>query len=589
MSQRLPVLFRMLRGYRFSLFALLIVALPLSTASAQITSPVQPVYQHGAVAADHPAASAAGVEILQAGGTVVDAAVATGFALSVVRPASSGLGGGGFMVLWLAESKTSVALDYRERAPAAAHRDMYRDPLQPTRAIPDKSEHGPFAVAIPGHVAGLCLAHQKYGKLPLATVLAPAIRLAKEGVLADELDVSIITRLQKDFRKRPELQTQFAPFWKLYLYEGRPVQLGDCLTSPQDKVLELIAQRGPEAFYTGEVAESLCAAAGADGNWLTVDDLRVYRPTLREPLRYSDNDGELLTMPPPSSGGIALIAALKLQQALGATHPNWRVTRENRTSATSLHQLAEILKPVFADRAQFLGDADYVQVPVQTLLSDERACERAQGLNPQLAIDWKKYGSVAATKDGGTTHFSVMDSAGNAVACTETINLTYGSWVVDPQFGIILNNEMDDFAAVPGTQNAFGLLQSENNAVAPGKRPLSSMTPTILVRDGKAVVAVGASGGPRIITATWQVYLNLTRHGLSPQESVIAPRIHHQWFPDQLELEGALFEQHQAELEELGHKIQRRQESAVVQVVTRDATGIRPASDPRKFGRPAGY
>ncbi len=571
------------------LTVLLIWAVLLALSSVPAWAADAAVYQRGVVAADHPLASEAGVEVLRQGGNVVDAAVATGFALSVLRPASSGLGGGGFMVIWNRETRQATTIDYRERAPSQATRETYFDPRNPKAQVPELSYHGPLAVAVPGHVAGLCYAHQKYGKLSLERVLAPAIRLAVDGFPVDPHDLEVRAEVLGDIRRNPNLRDTYRPLYDLYLQGRRQLRLGDRIRSPQAEVLQLIARHGPKAFYEGEVARAIVAAAGADGKWLSLNDLRLYQPLERKPLSGTFDGYELITMPPPSSGGIALIESLNMLQAVELAHSDRRIGVINRQSPSTLHTLTEILKHAFADRAEFLGDPDFVPVPVDRLTNPEYAKVLAKRIDWESTKPLQAYGRYMPSKDSGTTHFSVMDGAGNAVACTETVNTTYGSWVVEPRFGIVLNNEMDDFAAVPGTPNAFGLIQGEANSVLAGKRPLSSMTPTIVIKDGKAVHALGASGGPKIISATFQVLLNLTRHEMPPNTAVTAPRIHHQWLPDSLQMESPLFESSGGSLKKLGHMVQRKGESAVVQAVSRLPDGLHGMSDPRKNGKAAGF
>ena len=554
-------------------------------ASAALDSSGDPVFQHGAVAADHPLASAAGVEILKQGGNVVDAAVATGFALSVVRPASCGIGGGGFMVIWDAAKQRAVAIDYREQAPAAATREMYLKPGVPEKARRDASRFGHLAVAVPGHVAGLCHALREYGTLDLKTVLAPALRLCREGFVVDPHDSEVQAEVIDDFRQHPEFKERFATLYRRYLHDGKPWEANEKFHSPLTPVLEKIAASGPEGFYGGEVAEAIVAEMRAHGGIVTLDDLKGVKPVAREPLTSEFAGLQLYTMPPPSSGGVALIQTLRMLETVDRpTDPpaQWG-------DPARLHLLTEAFKHAFADRASFLGDADFADVPLKRLLGEEHIRELAGRIDPKRTRPTESYGRFAGKEDAGTSHFSVIDAAGNAVACTETINTAFGSFVVEPRFGIVLNNEMDDFTAQPGVANAFGLQQSEANTVAPGKRPLSSMTPTILVRNGKAVFALGASGGPRIITATTQALLHLARDGMSPREAVRAPRLHHQWLPDRLDLERGIHPEIARELEKLGHTVRSIDESAVVQAVSREKDGIRAASDPRKHGVAAGH
>ena len=539
------------------------------------------VYQHGAVAADHALASEVGVEILKQGGNVVDAAAAVGFALSVLRPASSGIGGGGFMLIWDAKEQRCIVLDYRERAPLRATAEMFA--VGHVSNVPHASVCGPLAAAVPVHVAGLCHAIEKYGRLPIAKVVAPAIRLARDGVPADAHFVKTRKSAVATWSKWPkDFRDQFMAFHNSYLLTGKSIKEGDTVTSPQLPALEQIAARGAAGFYSGPVAESLFELSRKNGGLFTAEDFRDVQPVRREPLKLSYHGYDVLTMPPPSSGGIAMVTTLQILEELDAKMPS-------SSEAESAHRLTEAFKHAFADRAEFLGDADFTEVPVSKLISREHARELASRIDLKHTQPTKSYGRFAPVNDSGTTHFSVIDADGNAVACTETVNTEYGSWIVEPKFGILLNNEMDDFAAVPGQPNAFGLIQSSANAIAPRKKPLSSMTPTIVVKDGKAVFALGAAGGPRIITATTQVLLNLIHRNQTPAAAVQAPRLHHQWLPDVLDLEPRLHRDLRDPLTALGHKAQERRGNAVTQAVSRTTDGLRAGSDARKGGRPAGW
>ena len=572
---------------------LALLALPLAVLSgvsrtaADGPQPAQAAYPHAVVVADHALASQAGVEVLKKGGNVVDAAVATSFALSVVRPDSCGIGGGGFMVIWNAGKREAVVLDYRERAPQAATRDMFA-PRENTD--PERSRKGPLAAAIPGSVAGLCFALEKYGSLDLKTVLGPALRLAREGVPLDRHARDTQRAALREFDAHPEYRRRFAALYDNYLNAGRPWTDADRFCSPQLKVLELIAERGPDAFYRGPVADALVTQSTRGGGLFTLDDLQQTAPVIREPLRATFDGLEILAVPPPSSGGIALIESLNMLSA-GEGHPlsRRRKPSEDWSSTTRLHLLAETLKHAFADRAEFLGDADFVNVPINRLTSAEYAAALAGRIDPKRTQPPEAYGSRVVPDDGGTSHFSIIDHDGNAVACTETINLAFGSFVVEPAYGIVFNNQMDDFSAVPGEPNAFGLIQSEANAVAPRKKPLSSMCPAIVLREGRAAYALGASGGPRIISATLQALINMTRCEMPPQQAVAAPRIHHQWQPDILYLEGPLNNVAGTALSALGHTVRRQDSPSACQAASRTENGLRGGSDPRKAGRPAGY
>ena len=542
------------------------------------------VYQKHAVATDHPLASAAGAEILERGGNVIDATVATALTLSVVRPASSGLGGGGFLVYWDAEQKQAVAYDYRERAPKAAMADMYQADLAAGNA--DASQHGARAVAVPGEIVGLHEIHAKHGRLAWATVLEPALRLARDGVPVDAHDRETQQAVLKEFAKHPERRERFAALWRGYLNEGKPWREEDRFYSPQRPALEILSREGASAFTTGALGKAIVDEVTKQGGLMTSEDLTAIAPVRRAPLHARFRDFEIITMPPPSSGGVALIQVLQMLDAWSSLpdHPQW----ETLPDGDRAQVLTEAFKHAFANRAEYLGDADFVPVPVKPMLNRDYAISLAKKIDLQRTLSAEEYGRHLLKDDHGTSHFCVMDAAGNAVACTETINLTYGSYVVEPKFGIVLNNEMDDFTALPGKPNAFGLRQSEANAIAPGKKPLSSMTPTIVLKDGRPVLIVGASGGPRIISATTQVLLDVLLFYRSATDAVQRPRLHHQWQPDELLMEPGLFRTLAESLRAKGHQTRESRGLAVTQAIRWTTKGIEPASDPRKHGRPAG-
>ncbi len=548
------------------------------------------VYQKAVVAADHPLASAAGIAILKAGGNVVDAAVATSFALSVLRPASCGLGGGGFMVIWDAEKQQSVAIDFRERAPAAATSDMYAQLPGTDSQRQLASRQGPLAVAVPGDVAGLCYAVKKYGKLDLKTVMQPAILMARRGVPINDHMRSTQARMLNRIKNGTLNSEKYQTLIKEYLNHGKPWTDKDRFFSPQLKSLELIAEKGWSGFYEGPIADAIVNICGKRGGGiLTHQDLRKTQPVIRKPLTTGFNGYTILTMPPPSSGGIAIIESLNMihsleKQLLG--HPFGKLKYH---SPRQIHLLTEVMKHAFADRAEYLGDADFVAVPVQRLTSQQYAKHLTSRIDGTKTKPLKAYGRFVPPQDAGTSHLSVIDAAGNAVACTETINLTFGSYVVVPEYGIVMNNEMDDFAAIPGKPNAFGLIQSKANEIEPGKKPLSSMSPTIATKDGKAVFSAGASGGPLIISSTLQVLLNMIVYGMNPEQAVESPRIHHQWVPEDLLLEKKLFEQVGKKINTFGHTTKMRSKLAATQAVSRQSDGLRGHSDSRKHGAASGY
>lgn len=545
-------------------------------------------YENAVVAADHPLASAAGVEMLKQGGNVVDAAVATSFALSVVRPYSCGIGGGGFMLIWDADNQQAIALDYRERAPLKASREMFRTTDVEGDEEVRLSREGGLAIAVPGTVAGLCFAHEKYGRIPRERIMEPAIRLARDGWKLDHHDLRIFQTMASDFHERPDLQSRFSSLWTKYLNGGEAVDVGNRVQSPQLPILERISHDGRGAFYQGEVADALVSAVQQAGGIWTPDDLLEYEVTVREPVRGRFDELEILGMPPPSSGGVATLQILNTLSAW-ENQQSRHIKDLGHNTSNYIHLLAEAFKHAFADRAAYLGDADFVNVPVSRLTARDYGSEVARRIESSSTLPTSAYGRLITNVDSGTSHFSILDSRGNAVACTETINTLYGSLVVEPRFGIVLNNEMDDFTSWPGRKNAFGLVQSEANSVAPRKRPLSSMSPTVAVRDGKAVIAVGASGGPRIITSTLQVFLNSARFQMNAADAVGKPRFHHQWIPDELLMEPGVLTSLSSALTRMGHAVRTEDDLAVTQMAVRTVTGLVGAADPRKGGEAAGY
>jgi gamma-glutamyltranspeptidase / glutathione hydrolase len=544
-------------------------------------------YEHAVVAADHPLASRVGAEILQSGGNVVDAAVGVSFALSVLRPEGCGVGGGGFMLIWDAGHQRATAIDYRERAPAAATHDMYQN--TDGKLDPELSRHGGLAVAVPGNVFGLCSALVLHGSMSLHDVLQPVVRLAEDGFPVDEQMHNTQLSVLQDFARHEGYADRFALLSELYLGNGKALEVGERFHSPLAGVLRKIADGGPDAYYKGPVAEAISAEVQRQGGILTRKDLQETDVTLRHPLRAQFDGYEVLEMPPPSSGGVAIVEMLNALTEYDRNQTTPALADLPQNSPAYVQLLAELMKHAFADRAAYLGDTDFADVPIERLTSVEYARKLAARIDLDHTHPPEYYGGQGLPDDAGTSHFSIIDAEGNAVACTETINTLYGSYVVVPEFGIILNNEMDDFTALPGQPNAFGLIQSEANAVAAGKKPLSSMSPTILVRDGKAVYAAGASGGPRIINGTFQVLLNMVCHDQLPQQAVATPRIHHQWQPNTLFLEEPLLPVLRQPLEQRGHEIAVRDSVGTTQAVSRTATGLYGGSDPRKGGIPAGY
>ena len=561
-------------------------AIPVRGQAKKFTPKRDTVYQNAVVACDHPLASQAGLEMLQQGGNCVDAAVASSFALSVVRPASCGIGGGGFMVIWDAKEQKSVAIDYRERAPLRANRNMF---VEANKTGKLTSQYGHLANAVPGNVAGLALAAEKYGSLPLSKILAPAIRYAREGVDVDANERGVQRTVLQQLKKFPDGNTRFSALVNGYLNRGTAWQDGDRFRSPQLPALELIAKEGAAAFYSGDIADAIVAESRRGGGIIRHDDLKQYQPVLREPLKQSYANFDVLTMPPPSSGGVAILQIMNILDEWESRSAQNRIHQLQPDHPRYKHLLVEAMKHAFADRAAYLGDTDFVDVPVKRLISREYAANLLNRILPGSTRPPADYGRYAPLRDAGTSHISIIDRDGNAVACTETVNTYFGSKVVDPKFGLVMNNEMDDFSAVPGEPNAFGLLQSERNEVEPRKKPLSSMTPTIILQDNKAILVAGASGGPRIITATLQVMLNQIYFGMTPDEAVRFPRVHHQWMPDTLYFEPSNPDTLISRLRQHGHQTKSRKALGVCQTVSRSNDGLRGASDPRKYGAPAGY
>jgi len=515
-------------------------------------------------------ASTAGTEILRAGGNAVDAAVATGFALAVTYPFAGNIGGGGFMVIRMADGRTA-ALDYREIAPLAATRDMFVDS---TGKLTDRSVVGHLASGVPGAVAGLDAALQRYGTMSLAQVMAPAIRLARDGFVVD----SALFRSLGGARQR---LCRFAGC-PTFFPGGEAVAPGARLVQADlGRSLQLIAERGPQAFYDGPIAEALVAEMQRGGGIITREDLRRYEPKWREPVVSTYRGHTLVTMPPASSGGITMTESFNILETFAPLPPFG--------SAQYLHLLAETFRRSFIDRNSKLADADFVAVPRDELTSKTYARTLAQQID--LARASRTPAFRQAPEPEHTTHYSVVDRAGNAVATTTTINGGYGSAVWIPGGGFFMNNEMDDFAAQPGTANMFGLVQGEANAVQPGKRMLSAMSPTIVLdARGEVLLVVGAAGGPTIITATSQVILNVIEHGMNLADAMRAPRMHHQSLPDEIRLESVGFsEETVGLLRAMGHGIATTQGIANVNAVMRVPGGWHGVREPRSTGAAVGY
>ncbi|MBS6059007.1 MAG: gamma-glutamyltransferase [Pantoea sp.] len=481
--------------------------------------------QQGMVASVDATATQVGVDILRQGGNAVDAAVAVGFALAVTHPQAGNLGGGGFMLLRTAAGRTT-AIDFREIAPSRASRDMFLD--KQGNADSKLSLTSPLASGTPGTVAGFALAAQKYGTLPLSRLLQPAIKLAQEGIVVNDALADDLNTYGKEVLLSHD--NSRAIFFKP---DGAPYQKGERLVQKNlAHSLSLIAQQGPDAFYKGAIADEIAAEMAGNGGLIGKADLANYRAIERQPIGGSYRGYQVFSMPPPSSGGIHIVQILNILE-------NFDLAKMGFGSADAIQVMAEAEKYAYADRSEYLGDPDFVKVPWQALTSKAYAKSLAQQIDVAKArpSDQIKPGKLEPYESNQTTHFSVVDKQGNAVAVTYTLNTNFGSGIVAGKSGILLNNEMDDFSARPGTPNVYGLVGGEANAIQPGKRPLSSMSPTIVVKEGKTWLVTGSPGGSRIITTVLQMVVNSIDFSMNVAEATSAPRFHHQWLPDQLRVE----------------------------------------------------
>ena len=515
----------------------------------------QPVHaQHGIVVSVHELASRAGVEIMQAGGNAVDAAVATGFALAVVHPAAGNIGGGGFMLVRMADGKTHF-LDYREKAPAAAKADMYLDAQG--NVIENASTIGYKAIGVPGSVAGMVYAEQEFGKLTLKQVMAPAIRLAREGYPLSWGEA-------RDLHDK--YLTQFAESRRIFQRDGNYYQPGEIFRQPDlARTLERIAAK-PDDFYHGRLAGELAAVMQKGGSLITADDLAHYEVKEREPIRGTYRGYEVISAPPPSSGGTVLIESLNILEG-------YDLGKLESRSAQSIHFTTEAFRRAFFDRAEFLGDPDFAKIPVAQLIDkkygaawrdsidDAHATASKDLKRPSIFSELEQYAAAHPQALGihespHTTHYSVVDAAGNAVAVTTTINDWFGSRVTADGLGFLMNDEMDDFSSKPGVPNSDGLRQGAANAIGPGKRPLSSMTPTIVVHDGKTFLVLGSPGSSKIITTVANVLMGVVDYGMNIQEAVDAPRFHNQWVPDVLNVEQWFSPDTVSVLQKMGYNVE---------------------------------
>jgi gamma-glutamyltranspeptidase/glutathione hydrolase len=529
--------------------------------------------RHAMVVAQEPLAADAGLAVLAAGGNAIDAAVTTAFVLAVTHPSAGNLGGGGFLLARFARGQTSF-IDFREKAPRKASRAMY---VGPNGGLTGESVVGWRASAVPGTVRGLELAHRKYGRKKWGELLAPAVRLAKEGF-------PVPWHLAESLRHAKQLAA-FPESRRIFQRDGRYYEPGELLVQPElARTLGRIARGGAAEFYEGETARRLAREMETHGGLITLEDLKEYRAVERPVLRGTYKGYEILSAPPPSSGGVALLQMLGMLEGSG-------YERAGYGAAATIHFVAEVMRRAYADRSEHLADPDYHRVPLERLLDRSYLEERRRSIDPERATpsDQVRPGEFAERESGETTHLSIVDAEGNAVALTYTINGSFGSGVTAPGLGFLLNNEMDDFAAKPGEPNMFGLIQGEANAIEPGKRPLSSMTPTIVLEDGRLLLVLGAPGGSRIINGVLQVLLNVVDFKMNLQDAVSRPRFHHQWKPDTLAMEEGFSPDTIALLERRGHRISPIPTVATVEAVRVAGGWLEGATDPRGHGKAAGY
>ena len=531
--------------------------------------------EHGMVVAQEKLAARIGADILRQGGNAVDAAVATGFALAVTYPRAGNIGGGGFMVIHLAERNEDITIDYRETAPAATKSDIFLG----SDGKPDiaKSRDSALAIGVPGTVAGLAIALDKYGsgKFSLADVVKPGLALAANGI---EISDDIADTLPF-FRKRIE---RWSSSTKVFSRpDGTPLREGDVLIQRDlAATLTAIVEQGPRGFYEGPVAEKLVKAIADAGGIMTTDDLKSYQPVIRAPVRGNYRGYDIVSMPLPSSGGTVLLETLNILEG-------FPMADMKQGSAASLHLIIEAMKRAYADRARYLGDPAFVNAPMAALIAKDYAARQRAGIDLDRATPADALAARPPREGSNTTHYSVVDSSGNAVSNTYTLNFPYGVGLVADGTGVLLNNELDDFTAAPGASNAFGLVGFEANLPGPGKRPLSSMSPTIVLKDGKPVLVTGTPGGSRIISAVVQIVVNVLDYRMDVAAAVAAPRVHHQWMPDEVRVERGFPEETLAALKAKGHAVIEPLGQTSANSIAITPNGLLGAPDPRTRGSEA--
>ncbi|MEA5535012.1 gamma-glutamyltransferase [Crocosphaera sp. XPORK-15E] len=531
------------------------------------------ISKNGMVSSQEDLATQAGLEVLKEGGNAIDAAVTIGFTLAVTLPRAGNLGGGGFMLIHLANQQKTIALDYREKAPLAATSDMFLD--ENGQVNQQKIRFSHQAVGVPGTVAGLAMALEKYGTISLERALKPGIELAENGMIVDEDLYNSLLFAKKQLQKS---SSSMAIFYKA---NGSPYEVGEVLQQKDlANSLKLMAKQGINAFYKGEIADKIIADMEANNGLITKEDLKKYQPIIREPIEGTYRGYKVYSMPPPSSGGVHLIQMLNILE-------NFPIQSLGHNSSSTLHLMVETMKFAYADRFKFMGDTDFIEVPILRLISKNYANQIAKRINLKQATPSQNIMPQPAfegNESTETTHYSVMDRYGNAVSNTYTLNFSYGSGLTVPGTGILLNNEMDDFTAKPGVANAYQLLGGENNNIAPEKRMISSMTPTIVMKEGKPWLVTGSPGGSRIITTTLQIIMNVIDHQMNIAEATNATRIHHQWFPDKIKVERGLSVDTIKLLEAKGQIIENSFAMGSTQSIIHEKGQFYGASDPRKPG-----
>jgi len=532
--------------------------------------------EYGMVVAQEKLAAHIGGDILRQGGNAVDAAVATGFAMAVSYPRAGNIGGGGFMVIHLAERNEDVAIDYRETAPNAITRDIFLGADGKPDA--DKSRNSALGIGVPGTVAGLALALEKYGSgnFTLAQIIKPAIDLARDGLVVADDTADTLPDMYRRMSRWPNSAKTFSRA------DGTPLHEGDIfIQSDLAATLSAIAEQGPRGFYEGPVAEKLVKSIRDAGGIMTTDDLKSYQPMIRTPVRGSYRSYDIVSMPLPSSGGIVLLEILNILEG-------FPMADMKQGSAASLHVMIEAMKRAYADRARYLGDPAFVNAPTVALIAKDYAAKQRATIDLARATPWAEAVPAPPQREGSnTTHYSVVDARGNAVSNTYTLNFPYGVGLVADDTGVLLNNELDDFTAAPGASNAFGLVGFEANLPGPGKRPLSSMSPTIVLKDGKPVLVTGTPGGSRIISAVTQVIVDVIDYKMDIADAVAAPRMHHQWLPDEVRIERGFPDDVLADLRARGHKLVEPLGYSSANSIAVTPLGPLGAPDPRTRGAEA--